>query len=136
MGWLFIIVGGIAEILWVSGLKYSQSLEFYILTMVGIVFSFFCMILATKKIEVSIAYAVFVGIGAGGVVLSEIIFFHRPLVMSEMILIGLLFVGVIGLKLTSKDDEKKDKEAIEQISEALGIDELNDEMGNQIKAKK
>lgn len=41
MGWLFIIVGGIAEILWVSGLKYSQSLEFYILTMVGIVFSFF-----------------------------------------------------------------------------------------------
>ena len=136
MGWLFIIVGGIAEILWVSGLKYSQSLEFYILTIVGIVFSFFCMILATKKIEVSIAYAVFVGIGAGGVVLSEIIFFHKPLVMSEMILIGLLFVGVIGLKLTSKDDEKKDKEAIEQISEALGIDELNDEMGNQIKAKK
>ncbi|MCH5322967.1 MAG: multidrug efflux SMR transporter [Helicobacter sp.] len=136
MGWLFIIVGGIAEILWVSGLKYSQSLEFYILTIAGIIFSFFCMILATKKIEVSVAYAVFVGIGAGGVVLSEIIFFHKPLVMSEMILIGLLFVGVIGLKLTSKDDEKKDKEAIEQISEALGIDELNDEMGNQIKAKK
>ena len=73
MGWLFIILGGIIEIFWVSGLKYADTLWLYCLTLLGILTSFVLMILATKRVEVSVAYAVFVGIGAAGIVVAEML---------------------------------------------------------------
>lgn len=121
MAWILIIFGGIVEIFWVSGLKYSTSLMGYVLTAFGVLVSFSCMILAVKRIEVSIAYAVFVGIGAVGVVLVEILVFGARTNMLQLALIGLLLLGIIGLKLVSKENDAKDCKAIDEISENLGI---------------
>lgn len=108
MAWILIILGGIVEIFWVSGLKYADSLFLHILTGIGILFSFSAMIIACKKIEVSIAYSVFVGIGTAGVVLSEMLYFGEPFDPIRLILIGVLLIGVIGLKLTSKEEDTKE----------------------------
>lgn len=104
MGWLLIIMGGIIEIFWVSGLKYSTSLPMYALTALGICVSFICAIKACKSLEVSVAYAVLVGIGTGGVAAAEMLFFDNQINIIRIILIFILLIGVVGLKLTSNKE--------------------------------
>lgn len=128
MAWLLILFGGIMEIFWVSGLKHSTTLVGYFFTIIGILISFTCMILAIKRVEVSIAYAVFVGIGAAGVVLSEIFIFGAEVSILQLVLIALLLVSVVGLKLVSKESDAQDSKAIDEIAEALGIDALDDQI--------
>lgn len=126
LGWFCVILGGIVEIFWVSGLKYSTTLIEYCITAIGVLLSFSLMIIATKRLEVSIAYAVFVGIGAAGVALSEILVFGASTNPLQLTLIGLLILSVIGLKLVSKEGDSKDLQTIQEISKDLGIDTLNE----------
>lgn len=116
IGFILIILGGIVEVFWVSGLKYADSLWLYILTGIGIMFSFTAMITACKSVEVSVAYAVFVGIGTAGVVMAEMLYFGERFNIWRVGLICVLLVGVIGLKLISKEG---DKEMIEEFSHEL-----------------
>ncbi|MNC83943.1 Multidrug resistance protein YkkC [compost metagenome] len=52
-------------------------------------------------------YAVFVGLGTTGTVLAEIVLFNAPIQMAKIALIGVLLLGVIGLKLMSKEKNKE-----------------------------
>ncbi|MBK1972853.1 multidrug efflux SMR transporter [Campylobacter sp. TTU-622] len=105
LAWGLVVLGGIIECFWVSGLKYANTLPLYILTGVGICISFTCAVIAMKKIEVSIAYSVFVGIGTAGVVLVEMFYFKENFSLFKIILILTLLSGVIGLKLISKENK-------------------------------
>lgn len=130
--WFSVLFGGFVEIFWVSGLKYSQSILEYCLTAIGVLISFICMLLAVKRLEVSIAYAVFVGIGTAGVVLSEMLVFAESVSLIKIILIGILLLGVIGLKLVSKEQgEKSDEDLAQELSKNLGIDELEEILGEK-----
>lgn len=103
IAWLFVLLGGICEIFWVSGLKYADTLPLQILTILGIAFSFTCAVLAMKRLEVSICYSVFVGIGTGGVVVAEILVFGQEASFVKIALITTLMLGVLGLKLSTKE---------------------------------
>ena len=129
MGWLLVILGGIVEIFWVSGLKYANSFWLYCLTFLGILISFCLMILATKNLEVSVAYAVFVGIGSAGIVIAEMLVFGESIDFVRIILIGTLLFGVIGLKLTSKSEQK----ITQDISAELGLTNLMRDKNTQTK---
>ena len=129
MGWLLVILGGVVEIFWVSGLKYANSFWLYCLTFLGILISFCLMILATKKLEVSVAYAVFVGIGSAGIVIAEMLVFGESIDFVRIILIGTLLFGVIGLKLTSKSEQK----ITQDISAELGLNNLMRDKNTQTK---
>ena len=129
MGWLLVILGGIVEIFWVSGLKYANSFWLYCLTFLGILISFCLMILAIKKLEVSVAYADFVGIGSAGIVIAEMLVFGESIDFVRIILIGTLLFGVIGLKLTSKSEQK----ITQDISAELGLNNLMRDKNTQTK---
>ncbi|WP_394954128.1 DMT family transporter [uncultured Helicobacter sp.] len=120
MGWLFVIIGGIIEIFWVSGLKYADTFWLYCLTFAGILASFVLMILATKRLEVSVAYAVFVGIGAAGIVVAEMLIFGEKANLLRIALIIVLLIGVLGLKLTSKSESET--KMVRDISTELGLE--------------
>lgn len=120
MGWLFVIIGGIIEIFWVSGLKYADTFWLYCLTFAGILASFVLMILATKRLEVSVAYAVFVGIGAAGIVVAEMLIFGEKANLLRIALIIILLIGVLGLKLTSKSESET--KMVRDISTELGLE--------------
>ncbi len=63
------------------------------------------MINASSKLPVGTVYAVFVGLGTVGTVLSDIILFGHSVIPMKLILIAILLVGVVGLKiLTPKED--------------------------------
>ena len=70
-----------------------------------ITISFVLLFRAYKDLPVGTVYAVFTGIGAGGIVLTEIFIFGEPFSIVKVLLIGLIFFGVIGLKRKKKRNE-------------------------------
>ncbi len=127
LAWALVILGGIVECFWVSGLKYADSFALYMLTGLGIGVSFCCAILAMKRLEVSVCYAVFVGIGTAGVVVAEMLFFNEAFSLLKIALIALLLIGVIGLKCLCKVG---DDEFVEEVSKDFGLDELEQNLAS------
>jgi quaternary ammonium compound-resistance protein SugE len=104
MAWIYLIIAGIFEVIWAMGLKYSHGLtKLYpsLITLGGMIISFYLLSLATKSLPIGTAYAIWTGIGALGTVLLGIILFNEPLNLLRVIFLGLILVGIIGLKLTS-----------------------------------
>ncbi len=105
--WLSVVIAALFEIGWVIGLKHASSVWEWAATLVAIVVSFTLMIRAARFIPVGTVYAVFVGLGTAGTVLAEILLFGAEVQTSKLVLIGTLLLGVIGLKLLSKDKTAK-----------------------------
>ncbi|MCP8615432.1 DMT family transporter [Salirhabdus salicampi] len=104
--WIKVFIASIFEILWVIGLKHANTFLSWSGTVVAIIFSFYYLVMAGRYLPASTVYAVFVGLGTAGVVLSEIVFFHEDVSIMKLLLIALLLVGIIGLKVIT--DEEKD----------------------------
>ncbi|WP_091273230.1 DMT family transporter [Alteribacillus persepolensis] len=101
--WIKVFVAALFEILWVIGLTHAYDVWTWAGTVLAIVISFYLLIMAGKTLPVGTVYAVFVGIGTAGTVVSEIIFFGEAFQLSKILLILLLLAGVIGLKLVTED---------------------------------
>lgn len=101
--WVAVIIAAFFEVIWVIGLKHADHALEWIGTVIAIMISFYVMIMAGKKLPVGTVYAVFVGLGTAGTVISEILFFQEPLKIEKILLILLLLMGVVGLKLMTKD---------------------------------
>ena len=99
--WIKVFVAALFEVFWVVGLKHADDFWTWAGTVISIIISFYGMIMAGRKLPVGTVYAVFVGLGTAGTVISEILFFGEPLKMSKVLLVLLLLAGVIGLKLVT-----------------------------------
>ena len=64
------------------------------------------MIMAGKTLPVGTVYAVFVGLGTAGTVIADILFFGQDFNIAKIGLIALLLLGVVGLKLVTKEQEE------------------------------
>ncbi|GAB3067782.1 DMT family transporter [Salinicoccus sesuvii] len=106
--WLKVLIASIFEVSWVIGLTHATEWYEWIFTLISIVLSFYLMIDAGRYLPVGTVYAVFVGLGAFGTVLSEIVIFGAPFVPLKILLIVLILVGVAGLKIVT--DEKSEGE--------------------------
>lgn len=105
MAWLYLIGAGLLEIFWATCLKLSYGFsvgKFSVLTIIGMVASFFLLSQATKTLPMGTAYAIWTGIGALGAVVVGIIMFKEPLTAARIFFAALLLIGIIGLKITSE----------------------------------
>ena len=109
--WISVIVAAVFEVFWVIGLKHADSFWTWAGTVISIIISFYVMIMAGRKLPVGTVYAVFVGLGTAGTVISEIVLFGEPIKISKILLILLLLAGVIGLKLVTKDTVQEGAES-------------------------
>jgi paired small multidrug resistance pump len=107
--WLSVVIAAVFEVGWVIGLKHADSGLEWVGTAIAIFVSFYLMIKATRTLPVGTVYAVFVGLGTAGTVIAEILLFDAEVQALKMVLIALLLLGVIGLKLLSKDKKKEAK---------------------------
>ncbi|WP_102348943.1 DMT family transporter [Bacillus sp. Marseille-P3661] len=105
--WVTILIAAIFEVFWVSGLKHADGFWSWVLTIISIFMSFYLLIKATQKLPVGTVYAVFVGLGTAGSVLTEIIIFGESVKLEKLLLIGFLLIGVIGLKLITNTKSEK-----------------------------
>ncbi|WP_010278255.1 DMT family transporter [Paenibacillus senegalensis] len=103
MNWIWLIIAACFEVMWVIGLKHAENVWEWAGTVIAIIVSFYVMIRVSARLPVGTVYAVFVGLGTAGTVLSEMIFFNEPFHLVKMLLILLLLTGVMGLKLVTKE---------------------------------
>lgn len=106
MKWLFLIVGGLFEIGWAIGLKYTEGftkLVPSILTIIGLGLSVYFLSLAIKDLPLGVAYAIWTGIGTLGTVIVSTVLFKESLSIAQVLCIVVIIFGIVGLKfLTSK----------------------------------
>jgi paired small multidrug resistance pump len=105
--WLYIFVGAFFEVIWVTGLKHSDTTWLWVGTILAMYISFHLVISASTKLPVGTVYAVFTGMGTAGTVLVEMLLFGEPFRILKVLLILLLLSGVFGLKFVTNDKEEK-----------------------------
>lgn len=103
--WLLVIIAAMFEIGWATGLKYADTWFEWGLTVIAVVVSFGLLVYVSTKMPASTVYAVFVGIGAVGTVLVDIIVFGGVFSIGIIIFVALLVFGVIGLKTVTDYEE-------------------------------
>ena len=104
MAWVFLACAGLLEVVWSSFLKLSEGftkLGFSIVTIAGMLASFYLLSQAMKTLPLGTAYAVWTGIGAVGSVVVGILILKEPVTAARMFFTVLLLAGIIGIKLTS-----------------------------------
>ncbi|NIK11358.1 DMT family transporter [Alkalibacillus almallahensis] len=101
--WLKVVAGAFFEIFWVIGLSHANSLLTWSGTVIAIFLSFFFLILAAKHLPVGTVYAVFAGLGTAGTVIVDMVFFGEPFQLLKVLFIGILVVGIIGLKFVTEE---------------------------------
>ncbi|WP_110114873.1 multidrug efflux SMR transporter [Bacillus sp. CGMCC 1.16541] len=114
MGWIYLIIAGMTEIIWALGLKYSNGFTETIpsaITIVFITISFFLFSKSLATIPIGTAYAVFTGIGAAGTAIIGMIFLNEGTSIGKVFFLTLMILGIIGLKLVSSDEPKTETEA-------------------------
>lgn len=111
MAWLFLIFGGILEVGWVLGLKYSNgftNIKVVIPTVVLLVLSFYAFSKALKFLPISTAYAVFTGLGSFGTLLVGMVFLGDSVSLIKIVFVLMLISCIIGLKFISNQSETED----------------------------
>ncbi|MBV7389125.1 MULTISPECIES: DMT family transporter [Enterococcus] len=104
MAWIELIIAGVFEVFWATTMKLSHGfskLSFSVLTIVGMIASFYFLAKAIKVMPMSLAYPIWTGIGAVGSILIGIFFFKDHLSLWTEFFVALLIIGIIGIKVTS-----------------------------------
>ncbi|GGH82716.1 paired small multidrug resistance pump [Pullulanibacillus pueri] len=100
--WVYLIIAGLLEIIWASALKMDMLAGPFILVLI---ISFDLLIKSVKRLGVGTSYAVFTGIGVIGMVVVDSIIFQERINLLKVLLVLVLGVFIIGLKISSKEQE-------------------------------
>lgn len=104
MPWLLLFIAGLLEVGWAVGLKYTEGFTRLLpsaLTLAAMAGSILLLGLAMKSLPLGTSYAVWVGVGAVGTAILGIILFNEPATAGRLLSLGLIVVGIVGLKLAT-----------------------------------
>ena len=104
MAWIYLVIAGIFEIVWAMGLKASDGFTRLwpsVITLVGMVISFYFLAQASRSLPIGTAYAIWTGIGAVGAVIFGMILYNEPRDLIRLLFVGLILAGIIGLRVTA-----------------------------------
>jgi paired small multidrug resistance pump len=104
MGWLFVFLAAASEVAGAVGLKlYSQrkTLRNGVLYIGGFAASLAFLYVSFQYLQLSIAYAMWVGIGTAGAVFINMFLFGESKKLGRIISVILIIIGVVGLKALS-----------------------------------
>ncbi|MCH7614395.1 MAG: quaternary ammonium compound efflux SMR transporter SugE [Nitrospinae bacterium] len=104
MAWVYLLVAGGFEIVWATGLKYTDGFSRLwpsVGTVAAMSVSMVFLALALRAIPIGTAYAIWTGIGAVGVAIMGIILFNEPRDAMRLFFIFVIIAGIVGLKLSS-----------------------------------
>lgn len=104
MHWFILIIAGLFEVGWAIGLKYTHGFTRFwpsVGTLTAIVLSMGLLGIAMKSLPVGTAYAVWVGIGIVGAAVFGIMLFGESTNIFRLISLGIIVIGIVGLKLST-----------------------------------
>lgn len=104
MSWIILLIAALFEVAWAVGLKFTNGFTRVgpsVFTIVSLIISVGLLGLASKSLPIGTAYAVWTGIGAVGTVLCGIALFGDSASPVRMACVGLILLGILGLKATA-----------------------------------
>lgn len=104
MAWVYLVIAGLFEVFWATCMKLSHGFTVHlysVLTIVGMLASFALLSHVMKTLPMGTAYAIWTGIGALGSVIVGMVFFKEAMFPLRAIFVGMLLIGIIGIKATS-----------------------------------
>ena len=106
MGWVLLIVAILLEVAGTTNMKLSEGfsrpvpsvlvLLFYALSIIALTF-------AVNRLDVSVAYALWSGMGTALVAIIGLWFFQESITIIKVVALGLIIVGVVMLHFTSSE---------------------------------
>jgi len=103
MTWLYLALAIVLEISGTTCMKLSEGFTKIVPSILLFVFytlSFAMLTMALKKIDVSVAYAVWSGVGTALIATIGVLWFKEPATAIKLVSLGLIIVGVVGLNLS------------------------------------
>ena len=103
MAWIYLIIAIIFEVVGTTFMKLSEGLTKLtpsIMMFICYILCFSVFALALKKIEVSVAYAIWSAVGVTLISIIGIMFFSENINAVKIISTLLIIAGVVGLKLS------------------------------------
>lgn len=101
--WLALLIAGLLEVAWASGFKFvgMQRPVTSLAVVATMIASFWFLWLATQRLPIGTAYAIWTGIGAVGAATVGMLFYQEPATAVRITCITLIVAGIVGLKLFS-----------------------------------
>lgn len=102
MVWIYLFLSIIAEVAGTTSMKLSEGFtrlvpSVLIMIFYGISFGLFALVL--KRIDVSVAYAIWAGLGTALIALIGMLWFKEPITALKLLSLALIIAGVTGLNL-------------------------------------
>ncbi|MGM8216040.1 DMT family transporter [Bacillaceae bacterium W0354] len=104
MGWIYVFIAAALELVGVIGLNRFSERKSFFNTLVffgGFGGSFVFLYASFNYLQVSVAYAVWVGVGTSAAVLVNMIFFNESKSLWRIVSLIIIIIGVTGLKAVS-----------------------------------
>ena len=102
--WLYLILAIVLEVAGTTSMKLSEGFSRLLPSVMIFVFyalSFAGLTLALKRIDVSVAYAIWSGLGTALITVIGLAYFKEPATLIKILSIALIVLGVAGLNLDS-----------------------------------
>ena len=103
MVWIYLVLAILLEVSGTTCMKLSEGFTRMLPSVLLFVFytlSFVMLTLALRKIDVSVAYAVWSGVGTALIATIGVLWFKEPATALKLISLGLIIIGVVGLNLS------------------------------------
>lgn len=104
MSWLILILAGFMEVAGVTGMSLigqGKKLKGWLMLLIGFPISLGLLGFAMETIPLSVAYAVWTGIGTVGSALIGIIFYKESASYKRVMYLSFIIIAVIGLRLVT-----------------------------------
>ena len=105
MPWILLFVAILLEVAGITSMKLSRGFAEMIPSIAVPVFyvlSAAAVILALKRLDLSVTYAIWSGVGTALAAMIGIAYFREPLTLIKLASLALVVLGVVGLSLASK----------------------------------
>ncbi|MGJ8562031.1 MAG: DMT family transporter [Alphaproteobacteria bacterium] len=102
MSWFFLIIASMFEIAWVYALKRVTDISDFsaiFITISLLLLSIFFLSLAIRTIPISVAYALWTGIGIIGALTIGVILYNEPFDIFRIICVACILVGIVGIHI-------------------------------------
>jgi small multidrug resistance pump len=105
MPWIFLSFAILFEVAGITSMKLSRGFA-ELLPSIGVFVFYICsaaaVIAALRRLELSVAYAIWSGVGTALTAMIGFAYFREPFTFGKLASIALVVAGVVGLSLASR----------------------------------
>ena len=106
--WLSLFVGILSEVAGTTGMRalaFDHPLLSQLSAAVGIVIAYFCVSRSVERIPMGVAYAIWSGVGTGGISLMSFLLFAEPMPPLKIFGLACIIAGMIVIDLKPKEGQ-------------------------------